>query len=76
MSKAGRTLSVGDFATTDFNGGRIATKVRIIDVDRSRKSASQSGILFKVWPLLKGGTADSWYDADWFDPVPDQLPLA
>lgn len=65
--KTSRTLSVGDFAVTDYNGGGLV-RVQIIDKDDSRKNgASQSGILFRVSPSLKNGTADSWYDADWFE---------
>ena len=59
---------------TDYNnaGSRPGplTRVQILAVDRHRMHGhSQSGVMFKVHPLLKGGTLDSWYCADWFEPV-------
>ena len=71
MSKAGRSLHTGDWALTDYNGPGPMERVQIVDEDRTRAHGhSQSGVLFKVQPLLKHGTADSWYCADWFEPVP------
>lgn len=70
MSKAGRQLKAGDEAMTDFNG-RGLTLVRI--VERVEFRQSQSGILYRVAPSLKGGDASTLYDADWFDPAPAAL---
>ena len=67
MSKLGRTLEVGDYALTDFNGGGVMTKVEIVE-RKEVNSGSQSGVLFKVKPILRNGSEDSWYDADWFSP--------
>ena len=68
MSKDGRLLQIGDSAKTDYNGSWSA--VSIIDRDDTRKRGhSQSGILFRVNPPLRNGTAQSWYDADWFEPT-------
>lgn len=67
MSRTGRDLQVGDYATTDYNGG--ITTVRIIErLDGQR--GCQSGILFAVDPILRNGDSDSRYDADWFRPIP------
>lgn len=64
---SGRKLVAGDYAMTDYNGGGMV-RVRIVERDDSRKrGASQSGILFRVYPFLRNGTAESWYDADWFE---------
>ena len=71
MSKAGRALRPGDWALTDYNGPGPMARVQIVDEDRTRAHGhSQSGLLFRVQPLLKHGTPDSWYCADWFEPVP------
>lgn len=75
MSKASRLLNVGDWCLTDYNyvsGERNKLKqvsrVQIVAVDRNKHNGhSQSGILFQVRPLLKGGTPESWYCADWFE---------
>lgn len=75
MSIASRRMDVGDLAVTDFNSrtdrpGHLV-RVQITAVDRGRAHGhSQSGVMFQVAPLLKGGTADSWYCADWFEPAP------
>lgn len=61
----GRTLQPGENAMTDFNGKGF-TKVTIIE--RKSPASSQSGILFRVEPPLKGGDRETWYDADWFEP--------
>ena len=65
----GRLLNVGDYALTDYNGPGPLFKVQIIERDDKRKNGnSQSGIMFRVYPLLRNGTGASWYDADWFEP--------
>lgn len=70
MSKESRKLEIGDFAITDYNGSGGTTVVQIIDVDRDRMHGqSQSGILFRVLPLLRYGSTDTWYCADWFEPL-------
>jgi hypothetical protein len=66
MTKESRKLQVGDFAVTDYNHTGHPTRVRIVHVSRGR---SQSGILFRVSPALKNGKQDTWYDADWFEPI-------
>ena len=68
----GRELQIGDEALTDYNGPGPLVKVRIIDRDCLRTYGhSQSGILFRVAPPLRNGTSASWYDADWFEPMPN-----
>lgn len=63
-------MQVGDCALTDFNGPSSLEKVRIVERDDKRQHwHSQSGIMFLVTPALRNGTNDSWYDADWFEPV-------
>lgn len=69
MSKAGRSLKVGDEALTDFNRGW--TLVRIIE--RIDGTKSQSGIQFRVDPPLRGRDKATLYDADWFEPLPEFL---
>ena len=67
MSKDGRILQIGDVAKTDYNGSWSV--VSIIDRDDTRKRGySHGGILFRVNPVLRNGTAQTWYDADWFVP--------
>lgn len=64
----GRELQAGDYALTDFNGKGL-TRVRIVQRGGRRDYGhSQSGILFRVDPPLKGGDSMTWYDADWFEP--------
>ncbi len=71
MGVAGRALTVGDWAVTDYNGPGPMARVQIVAEDRARLYGhSQSGIMFRVRPLLKNGTAESWYCADWFEPAP------
>jgi hypothetical protein len=70
MSKAGRSLQIGDEALTDFNG-RGLTLVRI--VERVDGTQSQSRICYRVEPPLKWGDASTLYDADWFEPAPANL---
>jgi len=68
----GRGLQIGDCALTDYNGPGPLTKVMIIDRDDSRRHGhSQSGIMFRVSPVLRNGDGMTWYDADWFEPVPN-----
>jgi hypothetical protein len=74
MSTESRNLWIGDWAVTDFNnaGGRPGplARVQIVAVDRNRLHGhSQSGVMFQVRPLLKHGTPNSWYCADWFEPA-------
>lgn len=70
----GRFLQPGDEALTDYNGPGPLARVRIVERDDTRTHGhSQSGILFRVSPPLKHGTAANWYDADWFEPVPRQV---
>jgi len=73
VSAASRLLNVGDYALTDYNncsgvrGVASLDRVHIVAVDRERRNGhSQSGVMFQVRPLLKGGTPQSWYCADWF----------
>jgi|LakMenE18May11ns_1017448.scaffolds.fasta_scaffold9641623_2 hypothetical protein len=67
MSAESRLLNIGDFAFTDYNHRGKFERVQIVDVDRQCKHGhSQSGVMFKVIPLLKHGTLDCWYCADWF----------
>ena len=68
--KEGRLLKVGDKALTDFNGKGM-TVVTI--TSRHEGTRSQSGICYKVDPPLKGGSEESLYDADWFQPLPEGL---
>lgn len=68
MSIESRKLKVGDFALTDYNENGKLTRVKIIELDDTRKNGhSQSGVMFRVLPILKNGHAYSWYDADWFE---------
>lgn len=77
MSIRGRELKVGDEAVTDYNGPGPMARVRIVEADYTRRHGhSQSGVLFRVAPPLKNGTAQCWYDADWFEPAPPLLKTA
>jgi hypothetical protein len=68
MGIRGRSLQVGDSATTDYDD-RGPAHVRIVErSDDRRHGHSQSGIMFRVHPTLRLGNAGSWYDADWFEP--------
>lgn len=61
----------GQDALTDYNGPGPMTRVMIVEADYTRRHGhSQSGTLFRVMPPLRNGTANSWYDADWFEPAP------
>lgn len=64
--RAGRHLQPGDQAHTDFNGHPY-TRVTILE--RRDGQVSQSGTMYRVAPPLRGGSQDTWYDADWFWPV-------
>ena len=69
MSQASRKLEAGAWVVTDYNGPGPMARVQIVDVDRERKNGhSQSGVMFRVFPLLKHGTPESWYCSDWFEP--------
>ena len=65
MSADSRKLNVGDFALTDYNG-RPLKRVQIIERIDNVNSGSRT--MFRVQPPLRNGTAQSWYDADWFEP--------
>jgi hypothetical protein len=67
MSKRGRTLKVGDMATTFFRGGARAVRVQITAV---RHEVSQSGIQFQTKPEVSSPGA--FIDADWFEPLAKQ----
>lgn len=74
MSAASRNLEVGDWAVTDYNNAGSQpgplVRVQVVAVDRQRQHGhSQSGVMFQVRPRLKYGHAESWYCADWFEPV-------
>jgi len=74
MSMASRELKVGDWAITDYNSCPsqydTLVRVQIVAEDRIRANGlSHSGVLFQVKPLLKHGTPESWYCADWFSPL-------
>ena len=66
----GRNLQVGDEAMTDYNGNGFTQVTITARVDAHGRGFSQSGILFQVSPLLRNGDSRTWYDADWFEPVP------
>ena len=69
MNNSQRGLRVGQDALTRYNGP--LTRVTIIEIDYThRHGHSQSGIMFRVDPPLKHGDAQTWYDADWFEPAP------
>jgi hypothetical protein len=76
VSQASRLLGVGDWCLTDYNGPGPLVRTQIVAVDRSRLHGhSQSGVMFQVRPLLKHGTVQTWYCADWFEPVlPNETP--
>ena len=63
----GRKLQKGDESVTDFNGKGV---VRVAITDRRENAQSQSRVMYRVWPPLKGGNNETWYDADWFEPAP------
>jgi len=64
---------VGDEALTDYNGPGPLTKVCIIARDDKRSHGhSQSGIMFRVSPILRNGDGMTLYDADWFEPMPNE----
>jgi len=66
----GRKLQKGDEAVTDFNGKGV---VRVAITDRREHAQSQSRVMYRVWPPLKGGNNETWYDADWFEPAPPNV---
>jgi len=69
MSAEGRTLQVGDYAFTDFDG---RMKMVLITARIEGKYHSQSGIQFGVSPPMRNGAEGKLYDADWFEPVPNK----
>ena len=67
---APRDLQPGDYATTDYeigyaNAGPLKT-VRIVERTEGK---SQTGVLYRVTPPLRGNSADGWFDAAWFERV-------
>ena len=60
-------MQKGDESVTDFNGKGV---VRVAITDRRENAQSQSRVMYRVWPPLKGGNNETWYDADWFEPAP------
>ena len=68
MSRQGRALQPGEFAVTDFNGPGPMVRVEVMA--RRETRGSQSGVQFLVRPALRNSTAQSWIDADWFEPAP------
>ena len=74
-SSPGRLLQPGDRATTDYSGrGRTTTHTIVDRSDTREHGPSQSGIMFRVTPPVRGSCAHHWIDADWFTPV-DQAVL-
>jgi hypothetical protein len=69
MSRASRKLQVGAEVVTDFTR-RGLTRHTI--TERLAPATSQSGVLFKVMPIVPGTTGD-WIDADWFEPFGAQV---
>ena len=69
MSAAGRALNVGDMAMTDYKRGITIVKI----VSKDTGTHSQSGVCYQVHPPLNKYSQMTWYDADWFDPVPANL---
>ena len=53
-------MQKGDEAVTDFNGKGV---VRVAITDRREHAQSQSRVMYRVWPPLKGGNNETWYDA-------------
>lgn len=69
MSK-GLHLHPGDDALTGFNGKGLI-RVTILERDDTRtRSWTQSGVAFRCYPPLNGGTTATWYDSGWFEPIP------
>lgn len=65
MSKASRKLQVGAAVVTDFSG-----KLSQHKITERKEGTSQSGIMFRVIPCVKGsGGKMQWLDADWFEPI-------
>jgi hypothetical protein len=72
MSRASRKLQVGAEVVTDYS--RRLTRHAIIERSDDRSNGhSQSGIMFRVSPIVPGSTGD-WIDADWFEPFGAQVP--
>lgn len=67
MSEASRKMRVGDKAVTDYCDSSSLVEVEIVEVRRG--GGSQSGVAFRVSPRLKHCTPDTWFDADWFEPI-------
>lgn len=59
-----KELQPGDRATTRYNGPMATVEI----TDRRECGGCQSGVMYRVAPNLRNGTAESWYDAAWFTP--------
>lgn len=62
MSKDSRELQVGARVVTDYSKRFTAHTI----TERLAPATSQSGVLFKVTPIVPGSTG-GWIDADWFE---------
>lgn len=69
MSKA-RHCKVGDRVTTDYDKSRIGITEHTIIGRKDMRS--QSGIAFQVEPPLRNAGPGAWFDADWFEPMPER----
>ncbi len=66
MSEESRKLQIGDWAVTNYGKTGQPIKVHIIDRGYFR---CESGVRFRVIPILKNGGENTWYDANWFEPL-------
>ena len=62
MSFASRKCRVGDKVTTDYTGKITEHQI----TERLESRGSQSGVMFKVRPMVPKSAGD-WIDADWFE---------
>jgi hypothetical protein len=65
VSKASRKLQVGARVVTDFSKRFTAHTI----TERLAPATSQSGVLFKVSPIVPGSDG-GWIDSDWFEVEP------
>ncbi len=70
MKDQGKKLKVGDFAMTDFNDRKNMIKVKI--TERRHRTSSESKVLLRVDPAMRGGDLNTWYDSNWFYPIKDE----
>ena len=63
-----RQCKVGDRVITDWDASIFLITEHVITARRD-DSFSQSRIEFQVSPPLRLLKADSWIDADWFEPL-------